>query len=38
MLYVTTKLPLAGKPTIFLAIKSQGAKLFSQIDLPLTAR
>jgi len=38
MLYVTTKLPLAGKPIVFLAIKPEGAKLFSQIELPLIVR
>jgi hypothetical protein len=38
MLYVTTKLPLVGKRTVFLAIKPEGAKLFSQIELPLTVR
>ena len=38
MVYTTTKLPLAGKREVYLAIRPENAKLFSQIDLPLKAR
>jgi len=38
MVYTTTKLPLAGKRAVYLAIRPENAKLFSQIDLPLKVR
>jgi len=38
MLYSTTKLPLAGKEKVYLAIKPEGAGLFSEIALPLRTR
>ena len=36
MLYTTNLLPLAGKKTLFLAIKPANSQRFSQIELPLT--
>ena len=38
MLYSTTKLPLAGQQHVYLAIKPEGAGLFSEIALPLRTR
>jgi hypothetical protein len=35
MAYQNDTLPLTGKPRVYLAIKPQGAALFSQIDMPL---
>lgn len=38
MLYRSTELPLAGKAVVYLAIKPENAKLFSQIGLPLSSK
>ena len=35
MIYATTEVSLAGKPEVYLAIRPAGAKLFSQIRLPV---